>query len=132
MTQISKEEFKRFEEDLKEIISLRFEHVNEAIKKIDSKMDSMSQYQREVITDLSKVNSKAERANRRLDTVENDIQGIHIILDGDKETPGLIDDVRDVKNWIKIKKKYWQKFVMTLIALIVMTGGGFILDKLLR
>lgn len=88
MTQISKEEFKRFEEDLKEIISLRFEHVNEAIKKIDSKMDSMSQYQREVITDLSKVNSKAERANRRLDTVENDIQGIHIILDGDKK-PGL-------------------------------------------
>lgn len=132
MTQISKEEFKRFEEDLKEIISLRFEHVNEAIKKIDSKMDSMSNYQREVITDLAKVNSKAEKANHRLDTVESDIQDIRQTLDGDKDNPGLTDDIRAIKDWIQTKRKYWQKFVMALIALIVMTGGGIVLDKLLR
>ena len=132
MTQISKEEFERFETDLKEIISLRFSHVSEAIEKIDAKMDSMSNYQREVITDLAKVNSKAEKANHRLDAVEEDIADIRITLDGDKEKPGLTDDVRVIKDWIQVKRKYWQKFVMALIALIVMTGGGIILDKLIR
>ena len=127
---ISRMEFERFEKDLKELLNVKFNNTNENIEKIDKKMTNIFEYQKEVIKDISKVNQKAEKANERIDKIESDLESQKKIIHGKNGDPGLIDDVREIKNHFMNIQELKKKIIYGIISLLIMSGGAVALSKL--
>jgi len=119
MMTVSKDEFNRFEVDLKELLDLKFDYVTEQVNELNKKMDGVIKFEQNSSKELAQINRKAEKAHSRIDDMVIAFKDDHVLLHGEKDQPGMVDDVRILKQSREGVLKYVRRAAYAAITVLV-------------